>query len=96
MGRPAELLAAQKKARTGEKQVPRLARNDNFFQKLSKKGKGKGKSKGRSRFPEGMTERKTRATTMQKEKHGQQQCRKKAWATTNAGISPLRITRTKA
>ena len=29
--------------RTGEKQVPRLARNDNSFQELSKKGKGKGK-----------------------------------------------------
>jgi len=49
MGRPAELLAAQKKARTGEKQVPRLARNDNFFQKLSKKGKGKGKGKAKAK-----------------------------------------------
>jgi hypothetical protein len=34
------------RARTGEKQVPRLARNDNFFQKLSKKGKGNGNSTG--------------------------------------------------
>jgi hypothetical protein len=41
--------------------------------------KGKGKNEGNSRFPEGMTAGKARAT-----------------AKANAGVSPLRITKTKA
>ena len=32
-----------------EKQVPRSARNDNFFSKLSKKGESKGKNKSKSK-----------------------------------------------
>jgi hypothetical protein len=32
------------KGKNGRQQVPRCARNDNFFQKLSKKGKGNAKS----------------------------------------------------
>ena len=40
---------AERRARTGEKQVPRLARDDNFFQKLSKNGNGNGNSKGACR-----------------------------------------------
>jgi hypothetical protein len=41
----------ERKARTGEKQVPRFARNNNFFQKLSKNGNGNGKSNGKYRDP---------------------------------------------
>ncbi len=39
----------RRKARTGEKQVPRLVRNDNFFQKLSKNGNGNGNGKGKGK-----------------------------------------------
>ena len=35
--------------KNGRQQVPRCARNDNFFQKLSKKGNGNGKGKGKSK-----------------------------------------------
>jgi hypothetical protein len=42
-----DFAVAGRKARTAEKQVPRLSRNGNFFQKLSKNSKGTSNSKGK-------------------------------------------------
>jgi len=84
---------AESKARTGEKQVPGLARNDNFFQKLSKNSNSNSNSNRNSNG-----KGKAKATAKQGQQQQQQQGRshRTARAGANTGISPLRITETTA
>jgi hypothetical protein len=67
--------------KNGRQQVPRYARNDNFFQKLSKNGNGNGNGKGNGK---GKGKAKARQRQRQGKGKGKGKAKAKATATATA------------